>query len=57
MLEIVGDLPGIDIYRTPGEEAAIAIVTQLVLDSSLKQLDKAASRTKGKAEPFWSKQW
>ncbi len=52
----VGEYRGIEIHRTPGEEAAIAIALTLIQESSLKTLDQAASQVR-KAEPFWSKQW
>lgn len=44
-------------WRTPGEEAAIAISIQLVLASNLKTLDKAAARIEKYLKCFWSKQW
>jgi hypothetical protein len=56
MLDGIGELRGIECYRTPGQEAAVSIAMYLVENTSLKDLDFAASRTK-KAEPFWSKQW
>jgi hypothetical protein len=56
LLDQLGEYRGIDIHRTPGEEAAIAIAMQLVSETTLKKLDKVAAKA-DKSEPFWSKQW
>lgn len=56
LLDGVGNYRGIDLSRTPGEDAAICIAMRLIEDAPLKQLDKAAAKTKN-SEPFWSKQW
>lgn len=52
----MGNLPGIDVYRTPGEEAAISIVLEMVRNATLKELDRAAKNTEA-SKPFWNKQW
>jgi hypothetical protein len=56
VLQECGNYEGIEIYRTPGEEAAIQIAARLIERATLKELDAIAKGRKF-AEPFWSKQW
>ena len=56
VLEEIGEYPGIDVHRTPGEDAAVKIALRLIARTSLRDLDSIA-KGHNFAEPFWSKQW
>ena len=56
MLEDIGEYPGVDIFRTSGEDCAIGIALKLVKKASMRELDQAAKRAPH-SNIFWDRNW
>ena len=56
MLAGMGNLPGIEVYRTPGEDCAIRIAIAVIESTPIERIDVMAHGIKD-AEHFWEKYW
>lgn len=56
VLAQIGDLPGIECHRTPGEDCALRIAMKVIERTPLETIDLYAHGLKD-ADVFWEKQW
>lgn len=56
VLAHLGNLGGIECWRSPGEDCAVRIAIRVIQDTPLNRIDQLAEGING-ADLFWGKSW
>ena len=56
IIEGLGNYPGIEVFRSPGEDCAVAIAIAIIKHTPTAYIDKLSAHVKD-ADWFWQKSW